>query len=69
MVIPMNGSLSVRWLNRTDVEIFGYNSPVTPSVWRAVRRELQSWKVNRVLAVRYRDGERVEKWIKVSFTL
>lgn len=57
---------SVRWLSREDVEILGYTNPVTRGVWRAVMNTCNKSGIKRILAVRYRAGQRIEKWIDVS---
>ena len=38
---PYEWVATVRWINRKTVEILGYTSRVTPSIWRAVIKECQ----------------------------
>lgn len=57
---------SVRFLMKDAIEILGYTKPVTPSIWRALRKECQRLSIRRVLAVSYRNGQRREKWINIG---
>lgn len=63
---PYEWSASVRWLSRDGVEILGYTSPLTREVWRAIMATCNRSGIKRILAVRYRAGLRVEKWIDVE---
>ena len=62
---PYQWVASVRWLAKGEVEILGYIKPLTVNIWRAVMRACKDNGIKRILAVRYQEGERVEKWIPV----
>lgn len=62
---PYEWVATVRWINRTSVEILGYTRRVTPGIWRAVSKECQKNGIEKVLAVSYHNGKRKEKWLRV----
>lgn len=62
---PYEWVATVRWLRPSQVEILGYTKKVTPSIWRAVIKECQQHKIEKILAVTYAGGKRKEKWICV----
>lgn len=39
---PYEVALTLRYLDQTTVEILGLDKPITPAVWRAIRRHLES---------------------------
>jgi len=63
---PYEWSASVRWISRDAIEILGYTKPITREVWRAIIATCSKNRIEMILAVRYRAGLRVEKWIDVE---
>jgi hypothetical protein len=63
---PYEWAASVRWLSREEIEILGYTKPITRDVWRAIIKTCNESGIKKILAVRYRAGQRREKWIDVS---
>lgn len=62
---PYEWVATVRWLNRTTIEILGYTTKVTPSIWKAVIKECQRLGIEKILATSYKDRVKREKWITV----
>ena len=62
---PYQWVASVRWISKDEVEILGYIKPITVNIWRAVMKACKDNSIKRILAVRYQDGNRLEKWIPV----
>ena len=62
---PYEWVATVRWITRNKVEILGYTARLTPSIWKAVIKECQKRNITDILAVRYVEGTRKEKWIVV----
>ena len=70
--VPYLLSATVRWLDPHSLEIMGLSIPskdddtpsMTPSIWRAIREEcIKNWNIKKVLYIRYRNKEKIEKWI------
>jgi hypothetical protein len=62
---PYEWVATVRWLSRDKIEILGYTTKVTPSIWKAVIKECQRLGIVSILAVSYKDRQRKEKIITV----
>ena len=62
---PYEWTATMRWIRPGEAEILAYTNRVTPSIWKAIRKEVQNWKLKRILAVTFVDGIRTEKWIPV----
>ena len=63
---PYQWAATVRWLSRESIEILGDVKPVTREVFRAIIKRCAESGIKRILAVRYRAGQRREKWINVE---
>lgn len=62
---PYEWCASVRYITRDTIEILGYTTKVTPSIWKAVITECQRLGIKKIIGVSYRDGQRREKHITV----
>ena len=59
---PYDWTADMHFIRPNEVEIYGYDKPVTRAIYAAVIRELQSLGITRFMRVRYVDGVRREIW-------
>jgi hypothetical protein len=62
---PYAISAIIKWIDSESIEISGLDRAITIPAWKAVLKLCQEMKIKRVLAVRYRNGVPVDRWIDV----
>ena len=56
----------IRFINPTEIEIKLLDKRITKDAWIAVIEECKRHNIKRIMAIRYRFGKPVEKWIDVE---
>jgi len=56
----------IRFINQTEIEIKLLDKRITKDAWIAVIEECKRHGIKRIMAIRYRFGKPVEKWIDVE---
>ena len=62
---PYDWTADMQFHRPGEVEIYGYDKPVTRDIYAAVISELQRLGITRFMRVRYVDGVRREIWHNV----
>jgi len=63
---PYKLGCAVRYINETEIEIRLLDKKITKDAWIAVIEECKRHGIKRIMAIRYRFGKPVEKWIEVE---
>lgn len=59
---PYEWTADMHFIRPNEVEIYGYDKPITRAIYAAIQDELQRLGIKRYMRVRYVNGKRREIW-------